>query len=284
MKRSLILPLTLLLWVAGCRQNQVRAAAGIEAYGLVESSVDHPALGEAVQMANVVLGPKSTKFAAGWSGAGDRKVILVYAATPMGLGKNEVVTSFPQCQCVVVQVGRMQEWLKLQSGSNSAQLSIETKTLLAYMLLHEMGHITHGDIVSSEGDGQGASTSLSKYNLDPTAQKAKEVDADQFAAKSIADGMHEKGTDRGLAATELAVTLAKLSWNLNAHRGLDNFAPNILGEPSVFYDAGLSHPNLEWRILSVNAAIDGSPTSAALLHDFEERRQPENYVLFRAKP
>jgi hypothetical protein len=274
-----------LLWaLTGCHRGEAPEMAGIESYGLAESPGDHPLLKEAIDTANLVLGTDPAKFAPGWKSDGAATIVRVFAATPKGLGKSEVMTSFPQCHCVVVQVGRIQDWLKQETGSSSALLSIDMRNLLAYMLLHEMGHITHGDVVGAEDAAQSTATGTSKFNLDSTAQKAREVAADGFAAHAIGDGEREKGSDRGLAATELGTTLAELSWNLGAHRSLDNFGATALHEPAVFYDAGLSHPNLEWRILSVNAEISGSPSALELLHQFEEGRKPRSYVLFQAKP
>jgi hypothetical protein len=274
-----------LLWaLTGCHRSDTLEIGGIESYGLAESPVDHPAVQEAVKTANLVLGADPAKFAPGWNSDVATKAIRVFAATTKGLGKSEVMTSFRQCRCVVVQVGRVQDWLKQETGSSSALLSIDMKNLLAYMLLHEMGHITHGDVAGAEDAVQSTATSISKFNLESTAQKAREVEADRFAAHTIADGEREKGSDRGVAATELATTLAELSWNLGVHRSLDSFGGTALHEPELFYDAGLSHPNLEWRILSVNAEISGSPTSLELLHQFEEDRKPRSYVLFQATP
>jgi hypothetical protein len=111
-------------------------------------------------------------------------------------------------------------------------------------------HITHGDVVQAKNDLPPTSTGVSKFNLDSTAQKAPEVEADSFAAHAIAEGKREKGSDRGLAATQVATTLTELSWNLTGHRSLDNFGGSVLHEPPPFYSAGLSHPNLEWRARS----------------------------------
>jgi len=275
----------LLLWaLAGCRQNPPSDSGGIESYGLAESPVDHPLLEQAVKTANLVLGTALTRFVPGWKIDGSASAIRVFAATAKGLSTSEIMTSFPQCQCVVVQVGRMQDWSKHETGDSSALLPIDMKNLLAYMLLHEMGHITHGDVAVSERALQSKSTGASKFNLDSTAQKAREVAADGFAAHAIAEGEGEKGSDRGLAATEVATTLAELSWNLGAHRSLDSFGGTALHDPALFLDAGLSHPNLEWRILSVNGEISGSPAAQQLLQQFEQGRKPKSYVLFQATP
>ena len=160
-------------------------------------------------------------------------------------------------------------------------MTIDLRDVLAYMLLHEAGHVAHGDMKSSNAfdDSSGGE----KFNLDPTAQKDRENAADRFAADAIASGITEKGTERGLAAARLSTVLAQLSWNLAEHRLLDNFGGTEANLPSLFQDAGLSHPNLEWRILVVNDAISHTSTSRQLIKDFEERRQHKPSVLFQAQ-
>jgi hypothetical protein len=55
-----------------------------------------------------------------------------------------------------------------------------------------------------------------------------------------------------------------------------------LHQPALFQDAGLSHPNLEWRILVVNDAISSTEASRKLLTDFESARRAAPAVLYRA--
>jgi len=280
---------TLLSFVAvalgGCHSNsRVSPVQGIEVYGLVESPVDHPALEAAVRNANLILGPSSaTSFAAGWRQVPNTSAIKVFAADPKGLGETEVMSSYHQCNCVIAQVGRMSAWLSQQTGTGQGLLSVDNQSLMTYMLLHEMGHIAHGDEVESETPSTNTGQAM-KFNLDPTLQKEHEIAADQYAANAINAAIKDKGSNRGIAAAQIAVTLAQLSWNLAEHRLLDNFGGTAVHAPSLFFDAGLSHPNLEWRILSVNAAISDAPTAQKLLSDFENLRQVQPTVLYQAKP
>jgi hypothetical protein len=275
----------LVVVLSGCRSaGDTAPVQGIEAYGLSESAVDHPTVEPAIRMANLVLGPSSAAtFAPGWKTPSSASAVRVVAAAPEGLGETEVMTSYHQCNCVIVQVGRMSAWLSQQTGTGEALLAIDIRNLIAYMLLHEMGHVKLGDVVGDE-ISSGETSQAERFNLNPTTQKEHEVAADLYAAKAIAAAEQEKGTDRGVAAARIDVTLAQLAWNLAEHRLIDNFGGTALHRPSLFYDVGLSHPNLEWRILSVSAAISDSPTSRKLLSDFESSREPQSTVLYRAAP
>lgn len=281
MKRPGNLWLAVVFLLTGCQSiGPSPPLPGIESFGLVESSVDRPTLQSAIQISDLVLGPSAPiTLGSGWN-AQQQKLIRVFAVTPQGLSKREVMTSYQRCKCVIAQIGRVTEWLKEQTGTGSQLLTIDIRNVLAYMLLHEAGHIVHGDLNGSNAfdDASGGG----KFNLDPTAQKDRENAADQYAAEAIASGMAEKGTDRGLAATRLSLVLSQLSWNLAEHRLLDNFGGTEANLSSLFQDAGLSHPNLEWRILVVNDAISHSPTSHQLLADFDEHRHHPPLVLYQA--
>ena len=77
------------------------------------------------------------------------------------------------------------------------------------------------------------------------------------------------------------MVLAQLSWNISAHRLLDNFGGTSFRKASLFWDAGTSHPNLEWRILTVNALISGTEASRQLLEEFDDTRQTTPQPLYR---
>ena len=160
------------LLVAGCR-SKAPSPPGIESFGLVESTVDRPTLQAAIQTADLVLGPSAAvRLDSGWSGSGTGQPTRVYAVTPQGLSKSDAMTSYQQCHCVVAQVGRVTEWLKEQIGTGSGLLTIDLRDVLAYMLLHEAGHIAHGDLNTGnafdDGDGR-------QFNLQSTTQKIREM-------------------------------------------------------------------------------------------------------------
>lgn len=255
---------------------------GIEEFGLVEAPVDHPTLLSSIRIARLMLGPSApVNVVAGWNAGADASSLRVFAAAPDGLADSEVMRSDAWCRCVIAQAGAMTRWLQLQTSQEEERLDVDTHDLLAYMLLHEVGHLVHGDS-PERVETRASPNNRPGFNLDATAQKDREVAADRYAAGAIAAAMADRGTDRGIAATKIALTLSQLSWNLAAHRLLDNFGGTGLHRPSLFQDAGLSHPNLEWRILSVNDAISSTAASHKLLTDFESARRAPPVVLYRA--
>jgi Zn-dependent protease with chaperone function len=116
---------------------------------------------------------------------------------------------------------------------------------------------------------------LSSLNLRENIEKSREFKADAFAAQALAAAM--KGTGGGveaqMAAMTLVMCLSSWSFNLSKERLLDNFGATALNRPSVFWDKGNSHPNMELRILTIMHLLTGSQTSAELLDDFLTHRK-----------
>lgn len=285
MRLSPAIAIIVLLNFSGCRTADPESPAlGIEAFGLVESPIDHPTLLSSLKIAQLVLGPAApTKIVAGWQTPQDASAVRIFAASAQGLADHDLMTSYAQCKCVVAKVGGMSGWLERSVGTGHPLLAVDLHNVLAYMLLHEVGHIVSGDFPGKdEQSGSVTQSKASSLNLDSTLQKDREVAADRYAAQAISTAIAERGTERGVAAAAIALTLSQLSWNLAEHRLLDNFGGTTTRERALFWDSGLSHPNLEWRILSVNDALSNTTASHQLLTDFESSRQSEHSVLYRA--
>jgi hypothetical protein len=274
-----------IVYLCGCSDEGLYVTRpNIERFGLAESPVDHPLLAFAIDTVGTTLG-KDAKVALGpgWKPNGVKGTIPVYAVSGNGLGALEIMSTYGECGCVLVQASALSNWLKEHVGSSDALLSVDPRFLLAYMLLHEAGHISNNE---TEPDLPSAVTSPSRspFNRDPTAQKEREQRADTFAADAIKTALKSEGTDRGLAAATIATALSQLSWNLSVHRLLDNFGGTVLRKPSLFWDGGASHPNLEWRVLTVNALISGTEASRQLLEEFDHARQATPQPLYRSFP
>lgn len=172
------------------------------------------------------------------------------------------------CRCVFVNPSAFQAFMKEQTAG-PARMSLDAKYVLTFMLLHEVGHLT-----KRTPGAEFASGELSQLNLDPSLEKASEREADSFAAEVIRGVLdHKKGTMPGIEAAWVSQALVALSWNMQAYISLDNFGATAVGSPSVFFDKNLSHPNLVWRVLSVNYLIQQTDVTRDLLESFERARQ-----------
>ena len=149
----------------------------------------------------------------------------------------------------------------------SGRFELDASYILVFILLHEVGHIADGSPSGEFTDG-----ALSQLNIEPSRAKASEEKADEFASDLIRK--HARPGSAGfLDASFASMELSKLSWNMQAYRSLDKFGSTSLGTPSVFFDQGYSHPNLEWRVLRTNHLIQQTPESKKLLDAFEAARQ-----------
>lgn len=251
--------------------NADAAPGGVERFGLVSAPEDYALVSAAVEASQKILPRvKGVALRLGWKAPFPRRSVPVFAVRASGLGKLELMATYKECGCILVNAAALSAWTVAHMGSSSALLSTDARYLLSYMLLHEAGHIvSDGNVSATDESGSPASTSL---NLDPTAQKERENNADTFAANAIRAALNAKG-DAGLAAARIAMTLSQVSYNLSAHRLLDDFGGTPLRKRSLFWDSGLSHPNLEWRILNVNNMIESTATSRQLLQEFEEARE-----------
>jgi hypothetical protein len=148
-------------------------------------------------------------------------------------------------------------------------MALDHGYILAFMLLHEVGHIAHGHAAAEFSKG-----ALSQLNIDPSLAKAREEEADEFASVLIRDlSRSSPATNTSMTANLVAMELLKISWNMQAYRTLDEFAASATGKPSVFFDRSYSHPNLAWRILRSNYKIQESEQAKDLLDAFETARQ-----------
>jgi len=75
-----------------------------------------------------------------------------------------------------VDMRALHRWV-IAHSAGSGQLKLDAANLLAFMLLHEAGHITshHADVEFSDGE-------MSQLNIDPTIASANEEKADRFGA------------------------------------------------------------------------------------------------------
>lgn len=270
-----------LLILASCGQDAPLPDPA--ALGLSEAPTEHVLVGAAIEKAAIILGPDAKIILyPGWRGR--ERGVAVYTVTSDSLAASEVIGTFDECGCILLSNARLEAWLLGEMGTGIGRLDVDRTALLAYMLLHEAGHVAQGKTPCGLviGDGAASAAGDARINMADTAQKACERAADRFASDAVRGALERKGST-GIAAAQVAVALSELAFNLQAKRMLDRFGENVVRSPSLFRDLGLSHPNLEWRILSANAMITPNPTSEELLQAFETART-EGPLLLNLSP
>lgn len=156
-----------------------------------------------------------------------------------------------------------------QFANASVLMQDREAEMLALLLLHELGHIDHGHY-GAFLPSQRATTS----NLDPTGAKAREGEADAFAAEVMREELAAMSTGQAyLPATFLVAFVSNLSFVISTQATLDCFGCRTLGSPDIFWDHSKSHENLEYRLLKMNYSIHPSDAARQLLADYERQRE-----------
>ena len=147
------------------------------------------------------------------------------------------------CDCILCSQMSSRNGSIATPKRSETMKAIDGTAALAFMLLHEVGHVAHGDPGHlKESEGGHAS------NLDETKQKAREAAADRFAADALNEAFKPGADVKGFSgAFDVALALTNLSWNLSAIRHIAEFGATPLCSKFAFADDGFTHPNFELR-------------------------------------
>jgi hypothetical protein len=237
-------------------------------FGYAETTAGRSLAGEAIGKANSIVDSREhVPLAAGWD-----KAAWMPESVPVHLiGASAEMIFVPRgCRCVVVSVPAIQAWLAGASDAAKNDMAVDGASVLTFMLLHELGHIAHGDQADSAFAPYPARAA--DTNLVPTAEKTREFAADAWAAEHLKEAFMP-GHRGFFASMSVQMALTSVSWNLARRRLIDNFGATVLRDPRVLFDAGYSHPNFELRILVANELVSASPAAKALRDEFERMRE-----------
>lgn len=269
-------PLVWALILALCSLPEQTGAASAESdpvatRGLRHTRTDRSTVEQAVNVANRLLATPGYRIDTSWApssaGASDVTSIPLFSIETKPDAPSTPAAVPKHCSCIFVDPRALRAWLKT-SSSSSGKLALDPAHTLAFMLLHEVGHINQrtSGMVYENG-------SLSQLNVAPSVAKNHEDNADDFAASLVREtSLRRPVSDASISATRVASELVNLAWNLQAYRLLDKFGSTMISDPAVFFDQSYSHPNLEWRILRSNHTVQQTAISKELLDAFEDAR------------
>lgn len=245
----------------------------VKTMGFEETSRDRSLVERSAASTNDILGQRSRfRLIGSWQPTplkiDQSNIVRIYlvGSSPKGDDFNIMVPF--DCNCIFVQPKIFDVRLSRYSNASRQMLKVDEQYALAFMLLHEVGHIEHGDPGKYEDKQKPHS-----YNFDQTDQKEVESAADKFAAETLVAAANDKVNFTGWISsmnTQMAIT--NISWNLSVIRHLDNFGASTLCSKTIFADDGYSHPNFELRVLTSNDLIVQTSTSHELLKRFEACR------------
>lgn len=261
-----------MLALSGCNESH-NPENPVENLGLQETTRGRQLVEDAVAKANAILGSRDgRRFRGSWQAVSvqdpKNEFVPIYLISPGSISSIYSIMVPTQCGCVFVQPSALEAWIAKYSTASSAMLSVEPPDIVAFMLLHELGHLEKGDPGQFDDvAGQKAT------NLDQTDQKLREQNADDFAVeKLLAAAADMDAVDGWLDAMNMQMALTNISWNLATIRVLNNVGASLLCTQAVFQDSGYSHPNFELRMLYVRDRLSNTPESRQLLASFEACR------------
>jgi hypothetical protein len=264
----------------------------VRRYGLYESERHRSMVAAAIELANGAMGGGvDFRLTPGWIPAraeGTRvPVYLVGLDRPGRFG----ISFVPRGErCIFVDDEALSSLQKAVLGQIPEQALCEDQELLALILLHEAGHIEHGDW----GRVFPSQASSNTLNADETEGKKREIEADRFAAGQIKDGLRSPPTSRRVAAAaRLENAVREVGFRLFLHRKKKDleslryeFDELLRREPgsstggtrsqssesAAYLDAGASHPNLEYRLMRMHYEMFPTQGEKDILEQIENRR------------
>ena len=259
--------------------------------GYKESTSGREVLTEALGWANLILGDDVPfTLSPGWQPEpGTKKeAIPVYLAEPDGPIPTSIAFVPDGRRCVVVN-GKEFGSLEALLGNTSANaVKQPAAQLLAVVLLHEAGHLFlgHSGCMDERGDRYGLTRSYGPDLNRETKDKEQEDQADAFVAREVTSAQHDtKDIARSMRGLRLGSAITMVRFNLAATRLSEHFGSGVLGSKEAFWDRGASHPNMELRVLRINARMEPDPASVKLVEDFEAmRKKVEAEVLYERSP
>lgn len=226
----------------------------------------HEQLSGAIAIVNGLVDDRELRLKLAGDGERHGSEIPVFAVKPSDA--NGMVAHVRQgCRAILIGTQEFETTFpKLAEGN--VLLEDHEKEMLTLLLLHELGHIHldhYGGFIPPE--------QAPALNLNPTASKEREEDADAFAAGILRDEIAAIGTGEAYFPGIMAITfVSSLSFVVSTEASLEKFGCRVLGCRDIFWDHSQSHENLEYRLLKMNHAIAPSETSQQLLEDYERTR------------
>lgn len=246
-------------------------AAFLKRYDLERTSAEQALVETAATAANSVLESVDGGWAFEFGGVTSTvpSPVPIVLLSNRNLSPNVDVIDVPEgCRCVLIQASAIRKWLEDARDANGFGDPFDETFALAFMLLHEMGHIAEEDYVDHEG----------KPDPDGKIAKQREERADAFAEKALRAALGGSG-EAVQVAQSIVGNLNVLAFNVYYANALAQGLSELLCLTSTLYwDMGYSHPNLVFRMMTMAGKLVPSSQTAQIVAEFVDcRGKPETY-------
>jgi hypothetical protein len=195
-------------------------------YGYAETTQSRDLLIKDISKSNDILSESAFHLVPNWlPHTADSGTVPVY------LIRNDIADMIfvpRNCFCVVVVPQMLAPWL-VSNSPDTNDLAVEDSAIVAFILLHEVGHLAHHD-------NFGASftpipTDARNLNFEKTSAKDIEFGADAWAASKVRDAS-QPGKLGFESAMDIELAIANASWNLQRRRLVQQYC-EILGSSLI---------------------------------------------------
>lgn len=246
-------------------QEHPPLAAGI---GMKESRKARDLVERAVQDVNSLIAPYvDFRLWADWTPKPDdgiEQVPVLLVAGRSGFGPCYVPSGE---RLIVVEDELVGELPIVLSNGVTNGLALDTQRMLTVSLLHESGHVKYrhaGKVVG--GNDQ--------HNALDTDQKAKEWEADEFAASCLkAAAALDWTARRRIIEMGISTDLVALNFNL----GVGQLVNQPLGEEvfhpeRIYLDSDYTHANIQLRFMYIENTVHPTAEGDAAINSFRKKR------------
>jgi hypothetical protein len=260
--------LTLGLVVSACNKTD-RTTVAPERFGLARTSRESDLVNQAIAAANTILaGRDSLVFRYDIRPQSSPDEVPVSILSSLNLSGSDVIWTPPNCRCVYIQAQALRRWIEQAEYAHGYGSRFDEKYVVAFMLLHEMGHVLQG----KSGEYLASEDPDSNSNVLSTNTKIAESDADSFAESQIVGQLREGGR-RAQTASVIVTNIVILANNIYYDVTLSQGLTEILClTPTIYWDHGYSHPNLVFRLMGTVNRLAPSPEATRIVADFSDCR------------
>jgi hypothetical protein len=240
-----------------------------ESFGLARTGIEADLVNQAIEVANTILaGGDANLFRRDLSPQAGPREVPVSLLSSLNLSGSDVIWVPPNCRCVYIQAPALRRWIDRAKHADGYGDPFDEKYVVAFMLLHEMGHILQG----TSGEYLRSEDPASSLNVRSTDAKLAESAADAFAEAELVERLRSGG-NQAQTASAIVSNISILSNNIYYAITLGQGLTEIMClTPTIYWDWGYSHPNLVFRLMETMNRLAPSPQTARIVADFEDCR------------
>lgn len=275
------IPCSLVLMAAACSSKPDKAAeasayeaAVLEAYSGRKDSTAIQTLQEALEGLDCITAAEyNRRLVLAHQYTADSSQILVIPFSPNLSNRKSCAYSNVGKRFILLNTAMIRDF----TGRYTTNDSTDLRSVMAFVLLHEIGHFALGKEGAFDDIKPSASkTGEADFGTTPqylTADKRVELAADSIGVACVKKHRTDtKAMDCYGTASAVEIILPGIQFRLFGDRLLGNFGS---ATPKLLKDPSNTHPNMELRVAFMNYYLAGLPEQRQMIDDYLYAREVE---------